>query len=135
MTDLQSLHRALSEAESGSRELDAMIAHVIGGYDREVIEAFVGGFEVTSGASLLRYTTDLNAITSLIERKLPGWGWAISSDYYPEELGAPPEAIRRATLTAPLNGGEWDAEYVNSSPALALAAALVSALIAQESEK
>ena len=51
MTDLQSLHRALSEAESGSRELDAMIAHVIGGYDREVIEAFVGGFEVTSGAS------------------------------------------------------------------------------------
>lgn len=31
MADLQSLHRALSEAESGSRELDAMIAKIKAG--------------------------------------------------------------------------------------------------------
>lgn len=128
MTDLQSLHRALSEAESGSRELDAMIAHVIGGYDREVIEAFVGGFEVTSGASLLRYTTDLNAITSLVERKLPGWAILVSwrdgyavCDIHTHALGDPE--------------GHWPAHESAPKPALALAKAFVSALIAQESEK
>ncbi|WP_293012137.1 hypothetical protein [Oceanicaulis sp.] len=134
MTDLQSLHCALSEAESGSRELDAGIAWHVDGHSGATIDALRDG-SPNADALVPRYTTSIDAITSLIERKLPGWSWAISSDYHPEELGAPPETIRRATLTAPLNGGEWDAEYVNGSPALALAASLVSALIAQESEK
>lgn len=113
MTDLQSLHRALSEAESGSRELDADIE-----------------FNVSEGVfNPPAYTTDLNAITSLIEKKLPGWG--VQSGMYPAA------AIAEGRLHLESSQGvlvHRHQVYAPTEP-LARAIALVSALIAQESEK
>ena len=134
MTTLQDLHRALSEAESGSRELDADIELAMDYADAEdTYNEGGGGFTVYgwNGKPKLRgraapYTTDLNAITCLIERVLSGWtyeGGKMASGLCWSRVWRPDRQIGLGIY------GEAPTE------ALARAIALVSALISQEGEK
>lgn len=157
MTDLQSLHRALSEAESGSRELDGLLAALDGwewhgdggpeGHDTAAghwVQPDAEGHGTFNGALCAcrdiseewgnnlpapAYSTSLDAITSLIEKKLPGWG--VQSGMYPAA------AIAEGRLHLESSQGvlvHRHQVYAPTEP-LARAIALVSALIAQESEK
>ena len=128
MTDLQSLHCALSEAESGSRELDAGIAWHVDGHSGATIDALRDG-SPNADALVPRYTTSIDAITSLIERVLPGWG--VQSGMYPAA------AIAEGRLHLESSQGVLVHRHQVCAPTepLARCLALVSALIAQEGEK
>lgn len=133
MTDLQALHQALSEAECGSQELDGAIWEAVTGEpvktniftaDPHSVPLYVD----IDGAStaLPEISTSLDAITSLIERVLPGWDHQHDTRF------------KRAGVTRRHIPGVRSATgYYGEAPtvALALCLALVSALIAQEGEK
>lgn len=152
MTDLQALHQALSEAECGSRELDLRIATGVDGYTLEKRgkdrKEWLYHKDDSSGLSrrdpgpcsygynaMARYTTSLDAITSLIERVLPpiegfsdkpseGWKFGVGRGLVP---GLWTGWMRKHA--------EDGVNKMAKTPALALCLALVSALIAQEGEK
>lgn len=125
MTDLSQLLEKVRTATGPDRAIDRDIAeHIVGTRfrstkrGREWLEDSHGGVE-TWVRQATPYTTSLDAIVALIERELPGWWW-------------------KATKT-----GRADMELVGSmpfvsvgvnakTPALALCAAFLSALISKE---
>lgn len=97
MTDHTALIERLEKAESGNRELDALIwlhlnrpeytggvraLEMRGWYDGRghLILETDAGEEVADGLGIGIYTTSIDAALALVERVLPGWGYFLRKD-------------------------------------------------------
>lgn len=132
MTDLSEQASTLSDllervrgATGPSRELDADLYRALGYEVRQSGDGFWTWSQ--SGGSDLRilpkFTASLDAALALVERVLPGWEWSVGSD----------QGCAIATVWTP-HAGVDDLDVGGPTPALAILAALLSALLAQASE-
>jgi hypothetical protein len=129
--DLTDLLARLEAAEGPGIVLETQIAIALRdgaeGYPNFPLGSFRDGFVQANmgrhgwsvGWRVPPYTASLDAALALVERVLPGWGWAMSSS------AAGPFGV----VFLP---GERMREATHKTPALALLCALVKALIAKE---
>lgn len=127
MTDLEQLIGRLEAASEGSRPLDWLIAEELGDEAFRLKAAawppFAPGSKIDKG--IPAYTTSIDAIVALIERKLPGWSWGVQS-YHGDKDGPLGMLIYS-------NGVDYaEASGSRPTPALALSLALCRALQAQQ---
>lgn len=133
MTTLQDLLERVEKAEGPDREIDVALwlhttpgatrrgthvkhAHSDAEWDVDETRDATGYLVVVPA-----YTASLDAALALVERKLPGWTWRLDS---PDSASEP--------AFARLSGPEWrSGAGWAKTPALALLAALLRALIAQ----
>ena len=114
---LSDLIAKLEAASEGSRELDALVW----------VAATGSTFShLAENAHLDRVTTSLDAIVALIERKLPGRAWMLSS---------PDKLLSHPLCQGEVAEGEFSFETTKGcapTPALALCIAFLRALQAQQ---
>lgn len=139
MTDLAQLIERLEAASEGSRELDATMFRAIGAplpdkfanLNLELTWGPDGSAYMPVGEMQVRYeppayTTSLDAIVALIERKLLGWSWGVSGALSPTCTGMLYEPAPTAT------GYRTKRRADGKTPALALCIAFLRALQAQQ---
>lgn len=129
MTDLPSLIERLKAAEGPSRELDFDIASALGLCQTRNGVAYQ--WSEAGSTSYLYYppefTASLDATIALVERKLPGWSFGFIADPHVSNVLAwvEPESHYEGR-----HGGRYSSK--TTTPALALLAALLTALQEQE---
>lgn len=128
MTDLAQLIARLEAASEGSRPLDWLIAEEIGDEAFRLKAAawppFAPGSKIDK--DIPAFTTSLDAIVALIERKLPGHAWMLSS---------PDKLLSNPLCQGEVAEGEFSFETTKGcapTPALALCIAFLTALQAQQ---
>lgn len=125
MNELQELLERVEKAEGPSKALDISIS-----------EAVLGGMPRYDGDDcpefLLPYTASLDAAVALVEKMLPGW--VIQIGVYPERNVAGVTEPEREPFVGVTD--QWPRTWraKGATPALALLAALLRALISQRSE-
>ena len=136
--DLQALLGRVMEATGGDREIDVLLElHVerptgTGALGMTLAAAIAVYPETLDQVAnwwrgvIPSYTASVDAVLALVERMLPGWRFSVGNDYYDRE--GPCWARVFPSEGQHLGSGNCYA----STPALALCAALLTALIAQE---
>lgn len=133
--DLANLLERVEKAEGADRELDARLFAALAARDPDRLAALIAEradqfpdrnvwLEGARDWQVKPYTASLDAALALVERKLPGWTWRLDSPDTPSE-----PAFARLSGPERRSGVGWA-----KTPALALLAALLRALIAQETE-
>jgi len=132
--ELSALRERVEKADGPDREIDAMIAVTLDGFQRRYDEVYrKGEWEFTTNDDLVtdqnwiqhlpRYTGSMDAAARLIQQKLPGWEWQLLHEW--NDVGA--AMINRAHINDAASGGVYVSGY-GPTPALALIAALLNAL-------
>jgi hypothetical protein len=155
MTDLLALASRVEGLTEPSKAMDRDIARIVGWHRVEprhhrnvhggwiAPEDFLG--VDSGGAPILdslhgttihrdppKLTASLDAVTALIAERLPGWSWSVSLS----ECGKHSAALMgRSHPTNKNASSEQIGKPVGATPALALLAALLRALYAQQSER
>lgn len=140
---LAALLERVEKAEGPDREIDAELWALAEGIIWYRIEGdaviaqhpkHFGGHEYFHGLlehTILRYTASIDAAVSLVEKVLPGWSWLLSSNGSAHMISPDFEAAEEEWLE---NKGSTYADY-GKTPALALCAALLRAVLADEGTK
>jgi len=120
MTNLQDLLERVTAATGPDRELDAAIA-LTQGWPVYRGDNWIGPH---AEISVPAYTASLDNAVALIESRLPGWWWAVGH-YGPHG---------KCTANVSRDGKKHGNDVVGATPALALLAALLRTLVAQQSD-
>lgn len=137
MSTLQELLARISEAQEGSYDLDAAIAKDVAGwtYDRRGNER--RDWWRKPGEEWFfrhdyppRFSRSLDAALSLVEAKLPGSHWRVE-----KTCERPALAFRTHQFTGYCGNWGTPSRAEGPTPALALLAAMLKALIAQDAQK
>lgn len=134
MTNLEALLERVRAATRGSLDLDVEIVKAVypesGEPTSEDFETKIFYHGPYTKTRLFKFTSSLDAIAGLIERKLPGWAWEVSSA--DKEYNRDPMAT---LLPLPIGDGCKSFYAVGKTPPLALCIAFLEALIVQEKEE
>ena len=145
MTDYASLIERLEKADGPDREIDAELA-IVGlidatdarlpsaERDSHYPQSFVPGQYWTGHAWRVadEYTSSLDAALGLVERKLPGWVWKLSTDGDASAPDHKAHATLASEVWADPGAGMGVVTYGHApTPALAVCLALLRALSEQ----
>lgn len=128
---LQDLLARVTQANGADRDLDTDLCAVLFGATPEATADMhrhlsrglvpLGGYPEPFHSERRNFTASLDATLALVERVLPGWDWIIQ------------HTNGGLTIHAQLGPKREGADAFADTPALALIAAMLSALIAQSS--
>ena len=128
MTDLESLIARVEAAEAGGRELDAEIGFAIDGWKTNLCPTVdeLKYLVENNGLRIPPYTSDLNAALKLVEAKLPGWDWQVSS--FGKRGSAKVYHLAGENFANDGDDEDFAVTSDGATPALAICAALLRAL-------
>ena len=129
MSALKELLERVEKAEGPDRELDGAIADALGLAPDNLTRVSATYYEYTPDPDkgwweAGRYTASIDAAVALVEKKLPGCALAIGTMKFIQP------GVPWATIWTTGGDPKWNADA--KTPALALIAALLKALIASE---